>query len=143
MREHVSETAIGLRRLVDIAADEMHALLPQPCLHPFVADAPLAEDLTGLAVALALGLGARHHPAGAVHGRVEALGCCLALNAFEDHGVVTHRAADETTLARECWRCALAHDPQITFAVALAPRIVVVIVDRIKLLGAENAAHAL
>src|SRR5262249_40551213 len=98
-------------RLVEVAADEMHALLPQPCLHRVMADAALADDLAGLAVALALGLGARHHAAGAVHGRVEACGRRLALDAREDHGVVAHRATDKAALARERWRCALAHDP--------------------------------
>src|SRR5262245_66465177 len=108
MREHVGEAAIGLRRLVEIAADEMHALLPQPRLHRLRADAARADDLAGLAVALALGLAARHHAPGAVHGRVEAPGRRLALDAFEDHRVVGHGAADEAALAGERRRCALA-----------------------------------
>src|SRR5262249_20114714 len=41
------------------------------------------------------------------------------------------------------WRRALAHDPQVTLAVALAPRVVVMVVDRVGGLGAEDAAHPL
>src|SRR5262245_56075368 len=111
MREHVGEAAIGLRRLVEIAADEMHTLLAQPRLHGLRADAARADDLAGLAVALALGLAARHHAAGAVHRRVEALGCRFALDTLEDHRVICHRAAHETALTGERWCCALAHDP--------------------------------
>src|SRR5258708_6785995 len=143
MREHVGQAAVGLWRLVEIAADEMDALAAQPRLHGVMADAALADDLAGLAVALALGLGARHHAAGAVHGRVEARGRRLALDSLEDHGVVAHRAADEAALARERRRCALAHDPQITLTMAFAPGVVVMVVDRVEELGAEDPAYAL
>ena len=74
MREHVGQAAVGLRRLVEIAADEVHALLAQPRLHLVGADAALRRSTSPvLRLTLALGLGARHHAAGAVHGRVEAL----------------------------------------------------------------------
>src|SRR4029450_8529869 len=103
----------------------------------------LADDLAGLAIALALGLGPRHHAPGAVHGRVEALRPPLPLDAFEDPRGVGHRATDEAALTRKRRRCALAHDPQITLAMTLAPGVVVMVVHRVGRLGAEDAAHAL
>ena len=91
-----------------------------------------------LRLRLPLRLGARHHAAGAVHGRVQALGAVLALDAREDDGVVAHRAADEAALARERRRRALAHHPQVTLAVALAPGVVVVVVHGVERLGARG-----
>src|SRR5579883_765325 len=126
--EHVGQAAIGLRRLIEVAADQVYALLAQPRLHLVVAHAAeLAHLLAGRRILAdaAARLGARHHAAGAVHGRVQARGRRLPGDAVQDHGIVAHRAADETALAREGRRRALAHDPQIALAVALAPSVVV------------------
>src|SRR5262245_30411510 len=73
--KHVGQAAVRLRRFVEVAADEVHSLLAQPGLHLVVADAALLADaLAGRRVLdrAAARLGARHHAAGAVHGRVEA-----------------------------------------------------------------------
>src|SRR6516162_3386228 len=137
---------MGLRRLVEIAAREVYALLAQPRLHLVVAHAArLADALAGLGVldGTAARFGARHHAAGAVYRRVEARRRRLALDTGEDHGIVTHRAADEAALAREGRRRALAHDPQIALAVALAPGVVVMIVDGVEHLAAEDRARLL
>ncbi len=144
--EHVGEAAIGLRRLVEVAADEVHALVAQPRLHLVVAHAAgLADALAGrrILARAAARLGARHHPAGAVHRRVEARRRRLARDAAQDHGVVAHRAADEAALAREGRRRALAHHPQRAVAVALAPSVVVVVVHGVEHLAADDRTHAL
>src|SRR5262249_56185313 len=64
-------------------------------------------------------------------------------DAREDPGVVAHRAADEAALARERRRRALAHHPQVTLAVALAPGVVVMVVDAVEHLAADDRAHLL
>src|SRR5262245_43963663 len=73
MREHVRQPTICLRRLIEAAADEAHALAAQPRLHLAVTHAAwLAHPLAGCRILdeTAARFGARHDPAGAVHGRV-------------------------------------------------------------------------
>ncbi len=146
MGEHVGQASIGLRRLVEITTDQSHAFVTQPRLHLVVAHAPgLPQPLAGRGILdeAAARLGARHHAAGAVHRRVEASCRSIALDTGQDDGVVSHGAADEAALPRERRRGALAHDPEIAIAVALAPCIVVVVVHGVEHLASDDRAHAL
>src|SRR5262249_1006920 len=131
------------RRLVEIPAMEHDAAGAEPGLHLLVADPSGRDDLAGLAVALAARLRARHHAAGAVDGRVQALRRLRALDAREDHRIVAHGTADQPALARESRGSALPDDPQLAAAMALAPGIVVVIVDAVRHRRADDAADAL
>jgi len=97
-------------------------LLLQPGIHLLAREAGLPGPFAGL-VLLALRVHAAADATGAVHRRVEAIGRCLTLDAFEDHGVITHRTAHEAALAREGRGGTLAHDPQFTIAVRLAPKL--------------------
>src|SRR5207248_2032892 len=81
---------IGLRRLIEAAAEETHALAAQPRLHLVVTDAArLAHPLAGCRILhkAAARLGARHDAAGAVHGRVQARRRSGALHTGQDDGV--------------------------------------------------------
>ncbi len=144
--ENVRQTPIGLRRFVEVGAQQRHATLAQPRLHLIVADsARLPDFLPGGRILdeTAAGFGSRHHTAGAVNRRVQAVGRDLALDAGQDHRVVAHRSADKAALAGKRRRRALAHHPQFTVAVRLPPRIVVVVVHGVDDLTADDLAHAL
>src|ERR1700730_4479926 len=141
--EHLRQAPIGLRRLIEIAAEQHYAALAQPRLHLVGADATRRDDLAGLAVTLAARLVARHHAAGAVDGRVVARRRTHAFDAGQDHGVIAHGAADEAALAREGRRRALAHHPQFAFAMAFPPGVIVVVVHAVGDGAADDRAHAL
>src|SRR5207247_1451847 len=106
------------------------AALLEPCVHLLAREA-------------ALGLVAAEQAPGTMRGRVERGAGFIAIDAFDDHGVIAHGAADEAALARECRRRAFAHDPQVAAAVAFAPGVVMVIVHAIGLGSADHPAHAL
>src|SRR6516165_4002091 len=76
-----------------------------------------------------------------MHGRVEARRCRFALNPTEDHGIVSHRAADEAALAGEGGRRTLTHDPKVPLTVALAPGKVVMVVHGVEDLPADDRAY--
>src|SRR5437763_15574862 len=78
-----------------------------------------------------------------MHRRVERRARLIAVDTLDDHRIVAHRAADETTLAGKRRRRAFAYDPQILLAVALAPGVVVMIVHAIGLGAADDPAHPL
>src|SRR6266702_7580640 len=142
--EHVGQATVGLRRLVEPAADEQYALLPQPRQHLVVADAARHADLLAgrrIALKAAARLGARHHPARAVDRAVERRARFFAVDALQDHRVVAHRAADEAALPGERRGGALAHDPQFSAEVLLAPGVIVMVVNCIGTVRAENRAH--
>src|SRR5712691_2951509 len=82
-----------------------------------------------------------HHPAGAVHRRVERLLVLGRLDALEDHRLVAHRAADEALLARAGRRAALADHPAGAAEVLIPPREIVVVVHLVHRLGAEDLEH--
>src|SRR5919197_1549511 len=93
------------------------------------------------ALAVASGPRAAHDAAGAVdrgarrplrQGRVSAL---------DDHRPVAHRSADEPGLAGKRRRRALADDVEGLAAVLLVPGVVVVVVDGLGRLGAEDPEH--
>src|SRR6185436_17252190 len=64
-------------------------------------------------------LGPRHHAAGTVdRGAHPGLGL-LGVDAFENHRVVPHAPADESSLTRESGRCALADHDQLATKVLL------------------------
>src|SRR6185437_3426582 len=97
-------------------------------------DAVDVEDTVTVAVATGIalaashssgGLGAAHHTACAVHGRVERLGVVVRLDALEDHRLVAHRTADEALLTGARGRAALADHPVCAAEVLLLPREVV------------------
>src|SRR6185295_14137955 len=100
--------------------------------------------LAGFPVALPRGLGARHDPAGAVHGGVHRVALkCLGWGAgrrraAHDDGVVPHRTADEPLLPWKRRRRALAHHDDRLSAVLLAPGEVMVVVDELLLAAAED-----
>src|SRR5215475_1572680 len=79
-------------------------LLVQPGIHLLAHEGGLPGPFAGL-VLLALRVHAAAGATGAVHRRVGAIGRCITLDAFEDHGVITHRTAHETALApgRQGW----------------------------------------
>src|SRR5690625_1656603 len=110
--QHVFQPAIGLRRLVQTSTAEYYALAFQPTIHHLRGDpAGLAPDAPA-PVPLASGLRAAHDPAGAMYRREERLTLLLGnlSSALQDHGVVTHGAAHEALLTRECRRGPLAHE---------------------------------
>src|SRR5207237_9220007 len=128
--EHMGRPPIGHRALVEIAADQRHAALLEPRVHFFARET-------------ALRLLAAEPASGAVHGRIERGAGFLAVDAFDDHRVITHRAADEAALTGKRRCRTLAHDPQVALAVAFAPGVVVVSVHAIHLGAADDLAHAL
>src|SRR5262245_62977329 len=76
-------------------------------------------------------------------GRVERGARLRALDAFDDHGVVTHRTADKATLTGERRRRALAHHPYIAPLVGLAPGVVMVVVHCVGHGAADDSPHPL
>src|SRR5262245_35116857 len=114
MREHVRQPTIGLRRLIETAANQAHALVAQPRPHLVMTHAAqLAYPLAGCRILdeTAARFGARQDPAGAVYGRVQACGRRGAFHTGEDDGIIALGAADEAALAGKSGRRALAHDP--------------------------------
>ena len=146
VRQHVGKSAISLRRLIEAAADKAHALAAQPGLHLVVTYAArLAHALAGCRILdePSTRFRARHDAPGAVHGRVQGRCCRRALDAGENDGIVAHGAADKAALPRKGGRRPLAHHPQLPIAVALAPGVVVMVMDAIEHLAADDRAHAL
>src|SRR5260370_41373158 len=86
---------------------------------------------------------ATEQPAGAVHRGIERGPRFLAVDAFDDHGVVAHGAADEAALSRKCRGRAFAHHPQIEVAVALAPSVVMMVMHALGDCAADDFAHSL
>src|SRR5262245_8672868 len=142
LAQHIRQPAIDHRALVDVAAAQKDVPLLQPSIHLLAREAGLPGPFPGL-VLFALRVHAAADATGAVHRRVEAIGRCLTLDAFEDHGVITHRTAHEAALAREGRGGTLAHDPQFTIAVRLAPGEVVVVVHALSYGGANDLTHPL
>src|SRR5499427_2569794 len=86
---------------------------------------------------------ATEQPASAMHRGIERGPRFLAVDAFDNHGVIAHGAADEAALPRKCRGRAFAHHPQIKVAMALAPGVVVMVVHAVGDCTADNFAHAL
>src|SRR5262245_49092829 len=66
-----------------------------------------------------------------------------SINAFQNHGLLAHRSADESTLGRECWRSTFTDYPKVRFVVALIPREVVMVVDFINDVCAYQVSNLL
>ena len=128
--QHLRQPAVGHRAFVEVRANQRHATRLQPGVH-LGAGKP------------ALGLLAAKQTTRAVHGRIERGFRFLAIKAFNDNSVITHRSADEATLARKRRRCALANNPQILAAMVLPPRVIVVVVNHVGDLAADDPTHAL
>src|ERR1700730_259300 len=141
MSQHVRKTAVGLRRLVEIGAQQRDAAVPDPRVHLVLADPSCRYHFAGFTIALAAGLGAGHDAASAVHGRIQTRSSSGALNAREDHGIIAHRTAYKSALTRECRGRALADDPEIAIAMVLTPSVVVVIVHGVNYFTANDPAH--
>src|SRR5262249_10517183 len=118
------------RAFVEIGADQYDPTIPEPCVHFGAGETPLR-------------LLATEQPAGAMHRGIERGAGFLAIDAFDDHGVIAHRAADEAALSRQCRGRAFAPNPQITVAVALAPGVVVMVMHAVGDCAADDFAHAL
>src|SRR5262245_63600635 len=76
-------------------------------------------------------------------GRVERGARPRALDAFDDNGVVAHRAADKATLTGERRRRALAHNPYIAPLLGLSPGVVMVVVHCVGHGAADESPHPL
>src|SRR5437762_5298147 len=81
----------------------------------------------------------RHHAPSAMNRRPERRLRFLwrTRRALENHRVVAHRSADESTLSREGRRRALAHHDQLFAVVLLPPGEVVMIVNEVELVTAQ------
>src|SRR6266480_3311397 len=124
-------------------ATQQHTLPLDPFVHHLARNRARLQHLA-LARALPRRSGAAHDAARTVHGRVERarlkiarLGICRR-RALENHGVVTHRAADESLLAGKGWRRALAHDVELLAAVLLDPREVVMVMHQLHFTPTEH-----
>src|SRR5215469_367337 len=109
---HFGQASISHRAFVEISADQDDPPIPKPCVHFRTSEAPLR-------------LPATEQPAGAMHCGIERSLGFFAVDAFDDHSVIAHGAADEAALSRKCRGRAFAYYPQIEVAVALAPGVVV------------------
>ena len=151
LRQHLLQAAIDERALVGAGATQhdagrshraaQHLVRHLAGSHRLAIGA--AHQRAGFrpeAVALAGSLGARHHPPGAVHSREHrrALGIRGARLAAQDDGSAGHRGADESRLAREGRRGALAHDDELFAEVVLAPGEVVVVVHQVEDLSTDD-----
>src|SRR5690606_12838211 len=96
--DYFIEAPIGHRAFIESSADQGNADRAEPILH-FLARKPASS------------LVAAEQASGSMYRRTEEPPGLLAVEALEDHGRIAHGAADETTLAWESRRCALAHDP--------------------------------
>src|SRR5581483_8556511 len=114
-----------MRRLIDASSAKRYALRLHPVRHHLWRDFAgpsrirLNPDLASVALChiaalsrwLALGLHAPHDTSSAMNRGIKRLLRKLAVYAFEDHGIVTHRSADESLLAWECRSRAFAYNP--------------------------------
>src|SRR5207253_6699836 len=148
--ERLRQPLVGLGRLVGVGAAEDYPPLADPALHLLARHRarmvrirdPTALDL----LATALCRGAAHRAAGAVNRRKESGRLVLGrgqrvagrVDALEDDGVVAHAAADEAALSRERRRGALANNPDLVTVVDLEPGEVVVVVDLVQDLSAQD-----
>src|SRR5882672_1141622 len=130
MGDHLRQPPVGHRAFVEIRADQGDTAVLEPCIHR-------------LAIETTLGLLPTEEPAGAVHRRVQRRLGLLAVDSLDDHRVITHRAADEATLARKGRRGAFAHHPEISTTMVLPPRIVVVVMDHVGDGTADDLAYPL
>src|SRR5215470_8316346 len=128
--DHLGQASIGHRAFVEISADQYDTAIPKPCVHFGASEA-------------ALRLLATEQPAGAMHRGIERGPRFLAVDAFDDHGVVAHGAADEAALSRKCRGRAFAHHPQIAVAVTLAPSVVVMVMHTVCDCAADDFARTL
>ena len=106
-----AQASISHRAFVEIGANQHDPSIPEPCVHFGASEAPLR-------------LLATEQPAGAMHRGIERGPRFLAVDAFDNHRVIAHGAADEPALSRKCRGRAFAHHPQIEVAVALTPGVV-------------------
>src|SRR5215475_985934 len=116
--DHFGQASISHRAFVEISADQYDTAMPEPCVHFGASETPLR-------------LLATEQPAGAMHRGIQRGPRFFTVDAFDDHGVVAHRAADEAALPRKCRGRAFTHHPQIEVAVALAPSVVVVVMHAV------------
>src|SRR6516225_927123 len=126
--DHLRQSSIGHRAFVEIGADQRDSALLEPAIHLLASKTPL-------------GLLAAEQAAGAMDSGIERGLCLGGVDSLQDHGVIAHRATDEALLAGECWRRALAYHPQILAVVGLAPGVVVVVVDGLGDVAADDLPH--
>src|SRR5262249_57574302 len=117
--EYVGEGSMGRGGVVEVRVDQHNPPIPEPCVHFGASEAPLR-------------LLATEQPAGAMHRGIERGPRFLAVDAFDDRGVVAHGAADEAALSRKCRGRAFAYHPKIAIAVALAPGVVVMVMHAVR-----------
>src|SRR5262245_40522729 len=78
-----------------------------------------------------------------MHRRIERRLRLGTVHAFENHGIVAHRSPDKSLLTGKSRRRALAHDPEVLAVVRLAPGVVVMVVDGLGDVAADDLAHPL
>src|SRR6516162_11856369 len=120
-----AQASISHRAFVEIGANQHDPSIPEPCVHFGANEAPLR-------------LLATEQPAGAMYRGIERGPRFLAVDAFDNHGVIAHGAADEAALARKCRGRAFAHHPQIKVAMALAPGVIVMVMNAVDDCAADN-----
>src|ERR1700730_11996426 len=128
--EHLRQPSIRHRTFVKVGTDQCDAARLQPRIHLGARKPPLR-------------LLAAEQSARAVDRRIKRRLGLLAIDALDDAHVFPISPADESTLAWKCRRPALADDPQILAAVIRPPRVIVVVVNHVGHVAADDPADTL
>src|SRR5437870_9463956 len=140
--EDIRQSAIRLRGFIKIAATQYYAFLSDPLHHLVVPNEAFhANAFSSHLDEPALRGRPRHDPTRSVHRGKKCFTRRRRVHAFHDDGVIAHASADETFLRWERRRRAFAYDPVSLSAMFLLPGKVVMVVNFLYGLCAQNSAH--